>query len=150
NDENVIVSQLHASMLQFHNKLVDEDPEAPFRDIQQRVRWHYQWIVVNDFLTKICGQEVVHDILPHLGKNQPIWRNPPHFGFYKFREDAFMPVEFSVAAYRFGHSMVRPIYRLNTRLTGGADPNQATKDEIRRGLAGRFFIFAGVQNRGLN
>jgi len=61
-----------------------------------------------------------------------------------------MPVEFSVAAYRFGHSMVRPIYRLNTRLAGGADPNQATPDEVRRGLAGRFFIFAGVQKRGLN
>jgi hypothetical protein len=46
--------------------------------------------------------------------------------------------------------MVRPIYRLNTQLAGGTDPNQAIKDEIRRGLAGRFFIFAGVHNRGLN
>ena len=25
-----------------------------------------------------------------------------------------MPVEFSVAAFRFGHSMIRPQYRLNT------------------------------------
>jgi hypothetical protein len=150
NDENVVVSQLHAAMLQFHNKQVDKDPAASFCDIQQQVRWHYQWIVVNDFLVKICGEHVVHEILPHLGKHQPIWKNPPHFAFYKFREDAFMPVEFSVAAYRFGHSMVRPIYRLNTRLAGGADPNQATPDEVRRGLAGRFFIFAGVQKRGLN
>ena len=59
NDENVIVSQLHAAMLQFHNKLVDQDSVASFRDIQQQVRWHYQWIVVNDFLMKICGEEVV-------------------------------------------------------------------------------------------
>jgi hypothetical protein len=150
NDENVVVSQLHAAMLQFHNKLVDEDPTASFRDVQQRVRWHYQWIVLNDFLIKICGQDVVHDILPHLGKHQPIWKNLPRFAFYKFRQDAFIPVEFSVAAYRFGHSMVRPIYRLNTRLAGGADPNHATQAEIDRGLAGRFFIFAGVQKRGLN
>jgi Animal haem peroxidase len=150
NDENVIVSQLHAAMLQFHNKLVDQDPKASFRDIQQSVRWHYQWIVLNDFLIKICGERAVHDILPHLGNNQPIWNNPPRLAFYKYREDAFMPVEFSVAAYRFGHSMVRPIYRLNTQLSGGANPKQASKDEIRRGLAGRFFIFAGVQHRGLN
>ena len=150
NDENVIIAQLHAAMLQFHNKLVEQQPTAPFEDIQQCVRWHYQWIVVNDFLVKICGKSVVEDILPHLGKNQPIWENLPRFAFFRWRNDPFMPVEFSVAAYRFGHSMVRPIYRLNTRLAGGADPDQATEDEIRRGLAGRFFIFSGVQNRGLN
>ena len=151
NDENVIVSQLHAAMLQFHNKLVDKrNSSESFADIQRQVRWHYQWIVVNDFLVKICGEEVVREILPHLGKDQPISKNPPQFAFYDYREDAFIPVEFSAAAYRFGHSMVRPIYRLNTRLTGGADPNQATQDEIKRGLAGRFFIFAGVQKRGLN
>src|SRR5882672_11328903 len=75
NDENVIVSQLHGAMLRFHNKLVDQDTTAPFRDIQQWVRWHYQWIVVNDFLVKICGEKLVKQILPHLGKDLPIWEN---------------------------------------------------------------------------
>jgi Animal haem peroxidase len=150
NDENVIVSQLHSAMLQFHNKLADLDKSASFEEIQQQVRWHYQWIVVNDFLVKICGKEVVHDILPHLGAGQPIWKNPPRFAFYKWREDPFMPIEFSAAAYRFGHSMIRPIYRLNTQLAGGDDPSKSTPDEEKRGLTGRFFIFAGVQNRGLN
>jgi Animal haem peroxidase len=150
NDENVIVSQLHGAMLRFHNKLVDQDQSASFHDIQQRVRWHYQWVVLNDFLIKICGEKVVKDILPHLGKNLPIWENPPHFAIYKYRDDAFIPVEFAVAAYRFGHSMVRPIYRLNTQVAGGADPAKADPGEIERGLGGRFFIFAGVQNRGLN
>jgi hypothetical protein len=150
NDENVIVSQLHAAMLQFHNRIADENPSWPFSDIQQEVRWHYQWIVVNDFLMKVCGEDVVRAILPHLGLDRPIWENRPRLAFYRFRHDAFMPIEFSVAAYRFGHSMVRPIYRLNTKLTGGADPDAATQDEINRGIAGRFFIFAGVQKRGLN
>jgi hypothetical protein len=151
NDENVIVAQLHSAMLQFHNRMVDAFPkEASFEEIQQQVRWHYQWIVVNDFLVKLCGRDVVHEILPHIGKHAPIWKHPPQLAFYKPREDAFMPVEFSVAAYRVGHSVVRPIYRLNTQLAGGADPAQATKDEIRRGLDGRFFVFAGVQQRGLN
>jgi hypothetical protein len=151
NDENVIVSQLHAAMLQFHNKLVDEDPDAAFRDIQQRVRWHYQWIVVNDFLPTICGRKVIEEILPDLDSKKPLWqRKPPQFAFYKYREYPFMPVEFSVAAYRFGHSMVRPIYRLNTKLKGGDNPLEATPEERKRGLEGRFFIFAGVQSRGLN
>jgi Animal haem peroxidase len=150
NDENVIVSQLHGAMLQFHNKLADQDPNASFEDVQQAVRWHYQWIVVNDFLVKICGEDIVSAILPHRGKNAPIWENEPKFAFYKWREDPFMPVEFAVAAYRFGHSMVRPIYRLNTELKGGDNPLEANPREINRGLAGRFFVFAGVQNRGLN
>ena len=74
NDENVIVSQLHGAILQFHNKLVDDpaNKTATFQEIQQHVRWHYQWIVVNDFLVTICGEDVVNDILPHRRKNLPI------------------------------------------------------------------------------
>jgi hypothetical protein len=150
NDENVIVAQLHSAMLQFHNKLVDKHPDESFERIQQRVRWHYQWIVVHDFLKTICGEEVIEDILPDFGKTKPIWKLKPNLSIYKWRNDPFMPIEFSAAAYRFGHSMVRPIYRLNTELAGGDDPNKATPDEEKRGLAGRFFIFAGVQKRGLN
>jgi hypothetical protein len=150
NDENVIVAQLHSAMLQFHNKLADKHPDHSFERIQQRVRWHYQWIVVNDFLKTICGQEVVEDILPDFGLNKPIWKLKPNLSIYKWKNDPFMPIEFSAAAYRFGHSMVRPIYRLNTELKGGDDPNKATDEEKKRGLAGRFFIFAGVQKRGLN
>jgi hypothetical protein len=150
NDENVIVAQLHSAMLQFHNKLVDKHPSDSFERVQQRVRWHYQWIVVNDFLKTICGEEVVEDILPDFGKNKPIWKLKPNLSVFKWRNDPFMPIEFSAAAYRFGHSMVRPIYRLNTELNGGDDPNKATPEEEKRGLAGRFFIFAGVQKRGLN
>ena len=144
NDENVIVSQLHGVMLRFHNKLADKTPGASFAEIQRQVRWNYQWIVVNDFLVKICGQGTVHAILPHLKTCRPIWENEPKLHFYKYRDEAFMPIEFAAAAYRFGHSMVRPIYRLNQELKGG------TPDEARRGIAGRFFIFAGVQERGLN
>ena len=151
NDENVIVSQLHGAMLQFHNKVVDALPaSATFAEAQRLVRWHYQWVVVNDFLVKLCGPEVVHEILPHLGKNKPIWENKPKLHFYQFRHEAYMPIEFAAAAYRFGHSMVRPVYRLNTRLNGGDDPLHATPAEEASGVAGRFFIFAGVQRRGLN
>ena len=150
NDENVIVSQLHDSMLQFHNKLADIHQTSPFSEIQRLVRWHYQWIVVNDYLKIICGPEVIDEILPHRNKQCPAWEKALRLHFYKWRHDAFMPVEFSAAAFRFGHSMVRPIYRLNTQMHGGDDPARATPSEKARGLEGRLFIFAGVHRRGLN
>ena len=153
NDENVIVSQLQSTFLQLHNKLGDDarlGPSPSFEEVQRMVRWHYQYVVVNDYLVRICGEAMVDSILPHRRRDAPAWDKKPKLDFFHFRNEPFMPIEFSAAAYRFGHSMVRPIYRLNTELHGGDDPNHATPDEIVRGLAGRFFIFAGVHDRGLN
>lgn len=107
NDENVIVSQLQSAMLRFHNMMaVTLGPSAGFEEIQRMVRWHYQWVVLHDFLPTVIGKQTVSDILGPDG-------NKPQLKFYNPEKDAFMPLEFSVAAYRFGHSMVRPIYRLN-------------------------------------
>jgi hypothetical protein len=119
NDENVIVSQLQGVFLRFHNRVVEflKGTDAIFEDVQRFVRWHYQWVVLHDFLPTIIGHDVVHAILPHLKKkNGSIRVDKPDLRFYKPVKDAFIPVEFSVAAYRFGHSMVRPVYRLNSTL----------------------------------
>jgi Animal haem peroxidase len=142
NDENVIVSQLHGVFLKFHNRLADDYPHDSLEEIRQRVRWHYQYVVVNDFLPKMCGDAAVKRIFRNGGKDT-------HFRFYERSEPARIPVEFSVAAYRFGHSMVRPVYRLNTNPAGGGVP-QATPADKENGLEERLFIFAGVQERGLN
>jgi hypothetical protein len=152
NDENVIVSQLQSTFLQLHNRLVDDPrlPQATFEEVQRLVRWHYQYVVVNDFLVRLCGEQIVNDILPNRLNSVPVAQKKPKFELYHWRKSPFMPIEFAAAAYRFGHSMVRPIYRLNTRLDGGDDPMEAIQDERARGLAGRFFIFAGVHERGLN
>jgi hypothetical protein len=112
NDENTILSQLHVAMLRFHNAVIDRlraDPshanqsaERIFKMAQREVRWHYQWIILHEFLPLTIGQERVDDILHH------------GIRFYHFdRENPLMPIEFSVAAYRFGHSQIRPSYRLN-------------------------------------
>jgi hypothetical protein len=118
NDENVIVSQVQATMLRFHNRVADvmgaNDPND-FPDIQQAVRWHYQWMVLHDFLPTIIGESTLNDILPHLAEGGNILETPANLKFYRPKKDAYMPVEFSVAAYRFGHSMVRPQYRLNEK-----------------------------------
>ena len=143
NDENVIVSQLHSIFLRFHNKIADNN-DLDFKDVQRLVRWHYQYVVLHDFLPTIARTDVIDSVLPHLRSGRSIYNLPPVLRFYQPQNNnPFIPVEFSAAAYRFGHSMVRPIYRLNTKLGGTA----ADKEQH---IDGRQFIFAGLKERGLN
>ena len=106
NDENVIVSQLQGLFLRFHNRMVDADPVADFATVARRVRFHYQYLVVNDFLPRLVDPQVLRSL--QSGHRYV----PERIAFFPW-QDPFMPVEFSVAAYRLGHSMVRPGYRLN-------------------------------------
>ena len=109
NDENTIVSQFHVAILKFHNAIVDhlrkKNPNEPqvFEKAQRMVRWHYQWIILNEFLPKIVGQRVLDDVLD----------DRPRERIFQWRNEPFIPVEFAVAAYRFGHSQVRPFYGVN-------------------------------------
>ena len=122
NDENIIVSQLHQLFLRFHNKVFDDFTDAAkpldkrFIDAQRLVRWHYQWIVANEFLPRIIGAKTTERIFREQA--------------FSFGERAFMPVEFSVAAYRFGHSQVRPGYRLNDQAAAGLFPPPAAPGTI--------------------
>jgi hypothetical protein len=107
NDENVIVSQLQGLFLRFHNRVAAENPALDFAELQQKVRYHYQYVVLNDFLPRIIHSSVL-DGLKSGGRY-----DRTRLRFYSPRNEPFMPVEFSAAAYRLGHSMVRPGYRLN-------------------------------------
>ncbi len=110
NDENLVVSQLHLAFARFHNRVVT-DVKAElgaghtlseiFAEAQRVVRWHHQWLVLHEFLPRTVGQAMVDDVLGAGPK------------FFTWRNDPFIPVEFSVAAYRFGHSQIRPSYRAN-------------------------------------
>lgn len=133
NDENLIVSQLHATFLQFHNRMVElvfeecgMTGDDLFKETQRRVRWHYQWVVVHDFLPRIIDGDpgdgstkdggVINDILrPDKYVTSSGTGNllRPNLRFYHWHDQPYLPVEFSVAAYRFGHSMVRPSYFIN-------------------------------------
>jgi hypothetical protein len=121
NDENKVVSQVQSLFLRFHNRVVDALPPGPDRFViaQRLVRWHYQWLVVHEFLPRIVGNSTLARVLPPGG--------PPNTPHYKPKTEAFMPVEFSVAAYRYGHSMVRPSYSLSSDILGGSD---ATKHRV--------------------
>jgi hypothetical protein len=131
NDENLIVCQLHVAFMKFHNALVDHVREqgsvaadGVFEEAQRLCRWHYQWMVVHDFLPHVVGQDMVDQVLEER-EGEPA---KVKLDFYE-PEDTdmpMMPVEFAVAAYRFGHSMVRGRYQVNdTNVPAifGAEPN---------------------------
>jgi hypothetical protein len=121
NDENLILVQLHKAVAQFHNKIVDYAraqgirQEWLFETARRLTRWHYQWAVIHDFLPRFVGDQLV-------GPNGTVYKEvagkPPviNLNYYKpTNRDGrpFMPVEFAVAAYRFGHSIIRPFYVIN-------------------------------------
>jgi hypothetical protein len=113
NDENVIVGQLHLLFIRFHNAVVNRllrerkvSERRLFDEAQRIVRWHYQWIVVHEFLSLVVGEEMAGDVLTQRK-------------YFKWRDEPFIPFEFSGAAYRFGHSMVRADYGIK-RLPEGA------------------------------
>lgn len=137
NDENLIVAQLHLAFLRFHNAAVDwvrvHEPEitgvgAVFLRARELTRWTYQWLCVHDFLRTVTEPDTFnatlvddHDLLDLASRDVP-----------------YMPLEFSVAAYRFGHSMVRANYDWNRNFgrPGNNTAGQAT--------FGQMFQFTGT------
>jgi len=116
NDENSIVCNIQAAMLQFHNsvvvRLAAQAPaprgKALFVAARKLVRWSYQRIVVDDYLPRIiepATYNTFRERLANLGEGA--------FQMYKPALRTGMPIEFAGAAYRFGHSMVRTGYKLN-------------------------------------
>jgi hypothetical protein len=148
NDENLAVSQTHLAMARFHNICVvyghtiggpkDLSSEDTFNFARNLTRWTYQWLILHDYLPRICQQDVLASVI---ADNAPMYKNffdrvGPGDG-----SRLPMPLEFSVAAFRFGHTMARPDYDWNKhfgrdpgtvaprgdfrqlfRLTGGANP----------------------------
>jgi hypothetical protein len=128
NDENAIVSQLQGLFHRFHNRLLKEtrakDPLADFPAIQRLMRLHYQYLVINDFLPRIVSEEVLQQLKTDGRYDRSKLR------FYHWRNNPFMPVEFSVAAYRLGHSIIRPGYRLNDNVLLPIFPGAKDKDGL--------------------
>jgi Animal haem peroxidase len=134
NDENLVIAGLHCAHILFYNRVLAElgsidlspYPAAQGADLsnahdqfliaRQITLWHYQWLLVNEHLPQIAGQAMVSNVLSNGNK----FYKPP-------AGDAFMPVEFAAACYRFGHSMVRPSYRANFT-SGTGDSTNPTAD----------------------
>jgi hypothetical protein len=109
NDENLMIAGLQCAFIRFHNNAVEWArangyADSAYEQARQLTTWHYHWLVLHEFLPQVVGQALVDDVLKK-GRR-----------FYKPRlREGFIPVEFQAAAYRFGHSMVRPSYRANLR-----------------------------------
>ena len=115
NDQTLIILQLHVAFQMFHNKLVDLmrsngiPRSAVFESARRLARWHYQWVVTHQFLPAIVGQTLSDSVY----KEVPTGAPKITIKYYKPTNPAgrsFIPVEFAVAAYRFGHSITRPRY----------------------------------------
>jgi len=105
NDENLLLSQFQYAMLNFHNAIFEwlpEDTDNHFERAQQFARWHYQWLVLEEFLPAICDEDVVDAV-----------RDERRYYTVGREDQSYMPLEFAGAAYRFGHSQVRSRYRVN-------------------------------------
>jgi len=103
NDENLFISQMQLLFLKFHNRRIIG---RSFEEAQTDVRFHYQWIILYDFLKRICDDKIYRHVIGNIGK----------FPKYDIKDKCgrvCMPVEFSVAAYRFGHTLVRSHYPAN-------------------------------------
>lgn len=162
NDENILISQFHLAMLMFHNAVTDRVRQDPafvnrsakevFTEAQRQVRWHYQWIIVNEFLPLTIGQNRVNEIMRQGPRFYNLSDRSRDKEFRSRRQDPLIPVEFAVAAYRFGHSQVRPSYRINFGASPGneffafifddsIDPNNPDPNDMRGGKrAARRFV----------
>jgi hypothetical protein len=110
NDENLAVAQTHLAFIRFHNRVVDTlpssvPPSQRFTEARERVTRHYQWMLRTDYLPRICAGGVVNDVFNNGRKAFEVGAPP--------MDVPTMPVEFSVAAFRLGHSMIRGAYNWN-------------------------------------
>jgi heme peroxidase len=106
-DVHLFSLSLHVALLRAHNRIVDRLRAAAvaeaevFDTARTTLTWHYQWIVVHDFLPRLAGPDLVGEVLAGGGR----WFAPKV-------SQGFIPLEFADAAYRYGHGQIRHTYRL--------------------------------------
>lgn len=122
NDENLLIAQLQVAFLRFHNKLADLVPT--FEEARKLTRYHYQWLVAHEYLPSLCDRSVVDELIAT--------GSPMYGAFYDANVPTMapkmpMPLEFSAACFRFGHTMVRGRYDHN-RVFGRAEPGKPNRE----------------------
>ena len=116
NDENSIVCQIQLAMIKFHNAVVAKikasgDASNLFERARAEVTWTYQRVVLEDYLHRIVNTHT-YDFFTQ--RHAALGDGAYDLYVNNVSMRAELPKEFVAAAYRFGHSMVRRGYRLNT------------------------------------
>ncbi len=147
NDENRVLSQLQLTMHYFHNAVVDHlisngvPDDKVFEEAQRITRWHYQWVIVHDFLPRMVGQKLVDDIMCNGRKI-----------FHCKDGHPFIPIEFAVAAYRFGHTMVTMKVDYNSNIQGaelfGPELGNGFSVNKAKEIEWKHFFDSGAQKAG--
>jgi hypothetical protein len=111
-DENLIIAQLHVFFLERHNWLVAQllEKKVPsagpagatvFERARRLLTWWYQQYAIN-IVRALLDKDVFKQVQKQFSSSATC--KGEHFR---------IPIEFSVAAFRFGHSMVRDSYDYN-------------------------------------
>jgi hypothetical protein len=109
NDAHTIISQLHLAFIKLHNRLFDDNGDD-FEVAQRLTCWHYQWVILHDYLFRVCDEAVLEKMWP---ESQRTKGTKPKLRPLPWGQEPIIPIEFAGAAFRFGHSMVQEAYRLN-------------------------------------
>jgi hypothetical protein len=104
-DETQILSQISAAFVAFYNDFVDKG--ASYAQARHLTEEYYQELVLTDVLPAYVGQSTINQYL-HTTSRGGVSVNTPNLP-----SGNFTPIEFSVGAYRFGHSLVRNNYHIN-------------------------------------
>ena len=108
NDHNYIVCQMHLLFQLFHNKLIDyyssKNITHLFEFVKREVIFHYQWIIMNEYLPKIVDNDIIKSIIKYGNR------------FFCIKKKKCIPKEFLVAAFRFGHFTINNKFQINSDL----------------------------------
>ncbi|MEM6342502.1 MAG: peroxidase family protein [Bacteroidota bacterium] len=110
NDENLIVSRMQVLFIEFHNKVVELVRQETggynvFQEARKRVIWHYQWLILHEFLIKVMEPDIYQEIYEE--------------GSTFYCHPGGLPLEFTGAAFRIGHSQTREDNRINAQTVAG-------------------------------
>ena len=109
NDVHLFMNQIQVAFIRLHDHLVarlraDGETDGVFEDARRAATWHYQHVILREFLPLLIGEELASELLDAGAR------------LYQPGDDPYIPFEFADAAYRYGHSQIRSRYRVNRQL----------------------------------